>query len=535
MNYFDILFARYLDGGGSGGGVGVATLQSIKGNTLVWNQLVQELSSTYWVSSNATPTFADNSVKFTATAQYGQVYLKQDNSFTTITGHKYLFLATVKLTTGTTLVSAQIRDVANTVSKISLATVSTTSEQQLAGIYTENNGVLCRVRVIDTRESGRDEIVAKNIMIFDLTKMFGGNEPTADEFRELFPLPYYDFDSGSLLNFTGTGIKTTGFNLWDEETRLGYYNNLDGAFVSQASTIANKNPIRVFPNTVYYCKSGTYHVNFFFYDGDGNYLTNEGGYQKDNKSFTTPANCWSMNFCTPFGSGATFNNDICVNLSSSKNGTYEPYKGEETLSLPTSAYFPTGMKSARSVYDELTTTKATTRIGSVDLGTLTWTYEAETPRFYSTDITSLVKRPVSTSTEANIVSSIYTNTTFDKLYMQDKKNMTMAISTSGALSVINTTYSGATAFKTAMSGVILYYELDTPTETATSLNLTYDIEWNGTEQLLPVNTSDPTTSPILAGIEYPDGERTDQEFTFREIQRESDILNDALNIILNGE
>jgi hypothetical protein len=55
--------------------------------------------------------------------------------------------------------------------------------------------------------------------------------------------------------------------------------------------------------------------------------------------------------------------------------TFEPYTSS-TLSLPISTYFPTGMKRAGNVYDELTESKAITRIGSITLdGTQTTTFE----------------------------------------------------------------------------------------------------------------------------------------------------------------
>ena len=46
----------------------------------------------------------------------------------------------------------------------------------------------------------------------------------------------------------------------------------------------------------------------------------------------------------------------------------------------------------------------------------------------------------------------------------------------------------------------------------------------GTEQLLPENTSTPTTSPFLGDIRYPQGLLTDQEFTYRQSPTEEDGL-----------
>lgn len=46
----------------------------------------------------------------------------------------------------------------------------------------------------------------------------------------------------------------------------------------------------------------------------------------------------------------------------------------------------------------------------------------------------------------------------------------------------------------------------------------------GTEQLLPENTSTPTTSPFKGDIRYPQGLLNDQEFTYRQSPTESDGL-----------
>lgn len=46
--------------------------------------------------------------------------------------------------------------------------------------------------------------------------------------------------------------------------------------------------------------------------------------------------------------------------------------------------------------------------------------------------------------------------------------------------------------------------------------MVYPVYQGGTEQILPENTSTPTTSPIIADIVYPDETRTDQEFLYRE-------------------
>ena len=44
----------------------------------------------------------------------------------------------------------------------------------------------------------------------------------------------------------------------------------------------------------------------------------------------------------------------------------------------------------------------------------------------------------------------------------------------------------------------------------------FDSRVGGTEQILPVNGSEPTTSPIIADIQYPDSLRSEQTFLYRE-------------------
>ena len=140
-----------------------------------------------------------------------------------------------------------------------------------------------------------------------------------------------------------------------------------------------------------------------------------------------------------------------------------------TLSLPISTYFPTGMKRAGSVYDELTENKASVRIGSVDLGSLTWvatpSYSGSNYIMYSDDIKDFVKKPSGNGKKANIVCGRYETKTANDVYTE---NIGIGVLTSGRLFVYDTNYntsSSASSFKTAMSDVYLYYELNSYSET----------------------------------------------------------------------
>ena len=149
---------------------------------------------------------------------------------------------------------------------------------------------------------------------------------------------------------------------------------------------------------------------------------------------------------------------------SSQDSTFEAYKEPSTLSLLISTYFPNGMKSAGTVYDELTESKAITRIGVVDLGSLAWSYNSANAYFTTNDISSLYKVPSSNLTVANIIDSKHTTISANDLVSGGQ--LGIAISSNGTLMVKDTNYTDATTFKSAMNGVYLYYELAAPTETS---------------------------------------------------------------------
>lgn len=60
-------------------------------------------------------------------------------------------------------------------------------------------------------------ISVKNLMIFDLTAMFGsGNEPTtAEEFEKMFPNGYYPYNEGELMSMSVNNVVEQGKNLFD--------------------------------------------------------------------------------------------------------------------------------------------------------------------------------------------------------------------------------------------------------------------------------------------------------------------------------
>lgn len=109
--------------------------------------------------------------------------------------------------------------------------------------------------------------------------------------------------------------------------------------------------------------------------------------------------------------------------------------------------------------------KAIVKYSIVDLGTLTWDYDTTytQPRFVLTSLSSVIKKPSSGDIISNIMCSIYESVSLTTL-LTSTKDMSIAISVGGYISISNHNYTNATDFKTAMSGIMLIYELATPIE-----------------------------------------------------------------------
>lgn len=294
--------------------------------------------------------------------------------------------------------------------------------------------------------------------------------------------PYWE----GIRSFHGTAIKTTGLNLWDEQWELGSINPSTGEDYA-INRIRSKGYIPIIPSVAYW---GHNVAMFAFYDANKNFISS--AFPESVREIAAPNNARYMRFHTQPDYGTTYNNDICINISGARNGQYEPYK-ESILALPE---LPEGgLRSAGSAYDELTPTKNITRIGVVDLGLLNWTVQTDNI-FYATIHGILQNYSANTllpgyDKRYDIYSSwgafdkcYGTRTGYERLYIKD------------------TAYSDAAAFKAAMSGVMLFYELATPTEVSVpTRNLIYKTYEGGTESVIPSDM--PIKADIIRSVNLP--------------------------------
>lgn len=499
---------------------------SVKGKTVVWNQIASAgrpqatLMSgstvsddgfckkyTWATATNFSRAFFNTSstVKVEANHKYYEsIYFKQISGITFASGAFYFTLDGVGATTWTTA-SANVKSNA----RFSRITVPANSGTSNVVFYQQANNA-------GTIAAGG--FVSLNLFCVDLTLMFGaGNEPaTVEEFEAMFPLPYYSYNAGELISLNATGIKTVGRNLWDEEWEVGAFGST-GVKNNDSTRIRTKNYIPVSPNTSYFIKFIQASPNnigtTYYYDAGLNYISS--AYPTYGNPFTTPSNAAFMMVGFYPTYGVTYNHDICINLSDpSFNGQYEPYKTSTlSLSIPSmtsggTQIFPNGMKSAGAVYDEAFVDedgfvrKVVKRVGSVDMGTLTWSgleapsggghirFQAALSNVYASSYKPNIKNAYGFFADGAPIAPTY-------------KEKALAYYNGNIYTYVDV-YSTAASFKTAMSGVMLYYELATPIEYTldTPIYVGSRFYMGGTQTVLPENTSTPTTAPFRGTFKY---------------------------------
>lgn len=150
---------------------------------------------------------------------------------------------------------------------------------------------------------------------------------------------------------------------------------------------------------------------------------------------------------------------------------YQPFPYIESIESVTvgGTTIETDLLSAGSAHDELIVNydewTVNRNVGAVDLGTLTWeTYgSGENLKFGTTGLTT-AKNPSADSVVSNIICAKYAIDTANHVYDRVIDG-TIGLGSTGVLYVYDSAAgSDPAAFKTAMNGVMLNYELATPTQ-----------------------------------------------------------------------
>ena len=308
---------------------------------------------------------------------------------------------------------------------------------------------------------------------------------------------YHAYDAGSLQSVNTSAHETVGFNQWDEEWEVGGINNSTGLNNTDTDKIRSKNYVPVIPNTLYCVYA--FWIRLFFYDAKKNfisYVTIGASEYATANTFTTPANAYYMRFRCNSAYGTTYNNDICINISSDRDGDYEPYVKnsyplDSTKELRGRFYLDenNNLCADGDIYPP--SGQIGRRYGIVDLGSFNW-LEIGGGYWYQQYVMPDVKH-VSNSAYANCMCPIYTVDTADNINFK-RHDKVIGINAEGRIvSNDSGNYADANAYKAAMSGVYLAYELKTEVaETADPFTAIQTVDPYGTEEYVDYGVSQGT-------------------------------------------
>lgn len=293
-----------------------------------------------------------------------------------------------------------------------------------------------------------------------------------------------------------TAVKKDAFNIWDEECKNGTSIDTDtGQEITSAGTTGysiSKNPISILPNTEYYATSlNSKQVVFYYYDINNNYL---GFVVATNSSKTTPNNARWLKIRI---SENPYDNDICINISGTLNGTYKPHKPSITRNLGNNeAKYSWGITTGVRNVRDYTTNKGNLAVNSTDLGVRSWSMEND--KYFISSLAD-AKLPSSTSVAFNGICEIYDAIGITPL--SPSTDMKMALSSTKTLFIRNSIFNNDTIFRNAMSGIMLFYEENTTdTENITAIDNIIEVE--GGDTLTFINTEGlPVPSDITYRIE----------------------------------
>lgn len=278
---------------------------------------------------------------------------------------------------------------------------------------------------------------------------------------------------GEIVSAGTESIIEQGRNLWDEVWGVGSINSSSGNNEFSKEAIYSKNYTPIAPNSTHifvYAGSAKFeNVKTRFYDYNKNYIgynDKDGQTVYPNKKFITPSDAFYVRFTLPPSYGNVYKNDIALIAGSS--GSYTPYH-QTWYPIPEAIRALTGYGwSAGNAknYVDYENKKYVQCVSSVDLGTLDWEFNTTSAvghHFYApAKHLNFKYLGIFGTTVYNALCSKYRTVARSSNVFVDKTLTIDGATVVSQIQVKDTAYTDATAFKQAMQGVILYYELETP-------------------------------------------------------------------------
>lgn len=322
-------------------------------------------------------------------------------------------------------------------------------------------------------------ISVKNLMIFDLTLMFGaGNEPASvEEFETMFPNDYYSYNVGEIISAGTEEVVEQGRNLY-------YGTDMLKVGSDNYEYIANSyrcKAIKLKPNTTYTLSFTSDKTSEIILLMNVNANVNSQPYldfrkTSDTRSYRTGDNgCLYVGVYAGYGSVTSADvvkrlSECEIMISEGDTATaYTPYHRNEYLIPEAIRNLPGYGWSAGTArnYVDYENKRYVQCVQSVDLGTLDWKFNTTSAighHFYApADHLNFKYLGAFGTTVYNVSCSKYMTVARNSHVFVDKTLAIDGVTVVSQIQVKDTAYTDdTTAFKQAMQGVMLYYELATP-------------------------------------------------------------------------
>ena len=440
----------------------MASIETIKGNSVVWNQLLNYSTKT---TQGVTCTYLGNGI-YELNGTPTSTGIELFGKFKRTSGHTYR--STLEVLSMGNLASFSLGALQEYNGRKSFSGISIIEVQYSV---TSNSSCACGIILSEITEvSG----VRVRMNVVDLTVLGG-------EYQKPLNINEYAYNEGTLVDMRVSEIKSVGDNAYNPE--LGYARvlggkeysfdgvGLDGGVSFSATLNGEREEIDVI--------------------GYEQWAPQQDGY------------VWVHSVAK----------DVCICLVHSYDKPFKPYEQDVKDLSFISELFTNGMRSAGNVYDEIRYNKATQkweivkRVGEIDLGGFdwvnSWTNDSTKHPKRSTVSISDAKGSSAANTKANILCNKYISSSIDSAYMNNPN--TIGLSSGGQVIIYDETYNKETdidSFKQSLQGVKLYYELAEPIieeiEGSENWNLDYLVWDFGTEESI---ASVPTT-PFRGNIKY---------------------------------
>lgn len=234
-----------------------------------------------------------------------------------------------------------------------------------------------------------------------------------------------------------------------------------------------------------------------------------------------------------YGAG---NEPTATEFEAQYGSDYKPYSAPRLLDANIAGIndlaFPMQtLRGINAIQDAMTKNGIVRHIGTADLGALTWTADPNSNGMYfGNGLQNMKVGTWSWAEPKNCLAIGYRSVSTQGVYDPNSDLKIALWDMAGRVGLRNNTVASAEALKAELSGVILQYELATPTteQFETPIDLTYSVESGGTETWV-VSTGDaPTSAPPTATIRYK------MQYEYELITEKSfDNFCDALGTALN--